>query len=406
MSTAAREAGSSGVSPDALLAAILGFGRELRAAGLAGDLPALLDFGRALAALGIEERETVRIAGEALFVRHRDEIPLYDACFARFWDRRRRTLEVTLPVADPDAPPGGEGGGVADGAEPVRGGDLAIPTDAEEGEGGAEGSLLTWSAGERLRSTAFDRMSADELRAAERAIDRMVIRLPERRIRRWRLHASGRILAPRPMMRRNLATGGDPLTWLWRRPRTEPRSLVLLCDISGSMERHARLLLRFSHALARSEVRTEAFVFGTRLTRITPALRLRDPDRAMDAVTASVDDWSGGTRIGGAFREFNQRWARRVLRTSGIVIVVSDGWDRGDPAIVGTETARLRRGCHRLVWVNPLAGSRDYRPLAAGMAAAYPHLDLFLPGHDLASLEALATLLAEGAGSRGGASLA
>jgi uncharacterized protein with von Willebrand factor type A (vWA) domain len=207
------------------------------------------------------------------------------------------------------------------------------------------------------------------------------------------------------MLRRNLATGGDPVTWLWRRRLTEPRSLVLLCDVSGSMERHARLLLRFSHALARSEIRTEAFVFGTRLTRITPQMRHRDPDEALRRVSSAVGDWSGGTRIGGAFREFNQRWARRVLRTSGIVIVVSDGWDRGDASVVGTETARLRRNCHRLIWLNPLAGSAGYRPLAAGMAAAYPHLDVFLPAHDLASLDQLARLLASDPGERTGASL-
>jgi uncharacterized protein with von Willebrand factor type A (vWA) domain len=195
------------------------------------------------------------------------------------------------------------------------------------------------------------------------------------------------------------------VTWLWRRRRTEPRSLVLLCDISGSMERHARLLLRFSHALSRALVRTEAFVFGTRLTRITPQLRRRDPDEALARVSAAVGDWSGGTRIGGSFREFNQRWARRVLPTSGVVLVVSDGWDRGDPALVGTETARLRRNCHRLIWLNPLAGATDYRPLAAGMAAAFPHLDVFLPAHDLASLEHLARVLADDVGTRTGTSL-
>jgi len=392
------------VSGGALAEAILAFGRELRAAGLSADMAAVLDFARAAAIVGMDRRADVRAAGAALFVRRREEIAPYQAAFARFWERRASWEELAPALVDPDAPPGTEGRALA--AETA-----AIPVEGEprgEGEGdagGDEATTITWSAGERLRSTTFERMSAQELREAERIIDRMIVRLPERRTRRWRLHPSGRMLAPRPMLRRNLATGGDPLTWIWRRPRTEPRSVVLLCDISGSMERHARLLLRFSHALARSEVRTEAFVFGTRLTRITQALRERDPDRALASVTAAVTDWSGGTRIGGSFREFNQRWARRVLRTSGIVIVVSDGWDRGDPAIVGVETARLRRGCRRLIWVNPLAGSRDYRPLAAGMAAAWPHLDLFLPGHDLASIERLAIALAADAGDRAGISL-
>lgn len=285
------------------------------------------------------------------------------------------------------------------------------PDEAGDGEGSEEPgdevapSVLAYSSGERIRTKAFERMTPQELREAERAIDRMLVSLPVRRTRRWQLHKGGRHVAQRQMMRRNLATGGDPLTWLWRRHRTEPRSVVLLCDISGSMERHARLLLRFGHALARSEVRTESFVFGTRLTRITAQLRHRDPDRALDRVSAAVADWSGGTRIGGSFREFNQRWARRVLRTSGIVIVISDGWDRGDPAVVGEETARLRRNCRRLIWLNPLAGSKEYRPLAAGMAAAYPHVDVFLPGHDLASLQSLAEILASDAGDRAGTSL-
>ena len=147
----------------------------------------------------------------------------------------------------------------------------------------------------------------------------------------------------------------------------------MLCDISGSMERHSRLLLRFVQALARTnEVRTESFVFGTRLTRVTRIMRDRDRDRALARVADTVTDWAGGTRIGESFRDFNHRWARRTLRTSAIVIVVSDGWDRGDPALVAAETARLRRNCHRLVWLNPLASAPGYQPLAAGMKAAYP----------------------------------
>jgi len=197
------------------------------------------------------------------------------------------------------------------------------------------------------------------------------------------------------MLRRNLSAGGDLVEWVWRRPRKRPRSVVLICDISGSMERHSRLLLRFGHAMARAGIRMEAFAFGTRLTRITPMLRRRDPDSALREVSEAVGDWSGGTRIGYAFREFNQEWARRVLRTSGIIIVVSDGWDRGDPSLVGTETERLQRNSHLLVWLNPLAGSSGYRPLAQGMAAAFPFIDRFLPCHDLQSLQHVASVLAE-----------
>jgi uncharacterized protein with von Willebrand factor type A (vWA) domain len=180
------------------------------------------------------------------------------------------------------------------------------------------------------------------------------------------------------MFRRNLATGGDLVDWVWRRRVRRPRTIVVLCDVSGSMERHARLLLRFVQALSRaSGVRTESFVFGTRLTRVTRLLRDRDRDRALARVADSVTDWAGGTRIGESFHEFNVKWARRTLRTSGVVIVVSDGWDRGDPALVAIEAARLRRNCHRLVWLNPLAGTAGYQPLAAGMRAAF-RIDDFL----------------------------
>jgi uncharacterized protein len=197
------------------------------------------------------------------------------------------------------------------------------------------------------------------------------------------------------MFRRNLGTGGQLLEWVWRRPVHEPRSLVVICDISGSMERHSRLLLRFVQALSASTaVKTEAFVFGTRLTRVTRLLHDRDRDRALARVADVVNDWAGGTRIGESFREFNQRWARRTLRTSGVVIVISDGWDRGDPALVASETARLRRNCHRLIWLNPLAGTPGYQPLAGGMRAAFPYIDDFLAAGTVANLERLGEILA------------
>jgi uncharacterized protein with von Willebrand factor type A (vWA) domain len=401
-----------GVSGPAFLSSVLGFGRELKREGLTADLAAVLDFVRALDLVDIGDREEVRAAGAALFVRRRDEIDPYESAFERFWQGRGVTpvslpqLTSDRPDIDPQAQPSRDS--QAEDAQVVATGIVRDTQSVESGEADEEESTpseTAWSAGERLRNRAFDRMTPQELREAERLIDQMVLRMPVRRTRRWELHRRGTLLAPRQMMRRNLATGGDPVTWLWRRRMTRPRSVVLLCDISGSMERHARLLLRFSHALARTEVPTEAFCFGTRLTRITPQLRYRDPDLALAHISAAVGDWSGGTRIGTAFREFNQRWARRTLRSSSIVLVVSDGWDRGDPAEVATETARLRRSCHRLIWLNPLAGAAGYRPLAAGMAAAWPHIDVFLPSHDLASLELLAHALEMDQGARVGASL-
>ncbi len=401
-----------------LLAEAVGFGRALRTAGLQVDLVAAIDFARALGLVDVGERATVKDAGAAVFVRRRDDRETYDRVFDLFW--RRRGRQLARPRIDPTAAPDadreeGEPGATdepGDGTEATmtelaRMG-IQVATDADEG-GEIEGATISpdaYSRGEVLRHRDFDRMTAAELRDAERFVDLLRPRLERRKTRRQELHPHGRRLAARAMFRRNLATG-ELTEWVWRRQVREPRQLVVLCDISGSMERHARLLLRFIQALARTnEVRTESFVFGTRLTRVTRLLKDRNRDRALERVADSVNDWAGGTRIGESFRDFNHRWARRTLRTSGVVIVVSDGWDRGDPALVAAETARLRRNCHRLVWLNPLASAPGYLPLAAGMKAAYPYIDDFLPAGTLGSLERLGEVLAgasQGTARRGSA---
>jgi hypothetical protein len=386
------------------------FARALRLAGLTTDLGAAIDFARALGLVEIGDREQVRSAGAAVFVRRRDDLEVYDAVFARFWRGRGFRLPPDPDAAAADAATADEADDGA--AEPELGDDrgddesgsegLPIgadeelgPDDAPPDDGPVVVSERAWSAAPADRHRQFDRMTAAELRDAERLIDLLLPNLERRRTRRHELHRHGRVVAPRAMFRRSLATGGDVLEWVWRRPVRRPRALVVICDISGSMERHARVLLRFSQALASSAVRTEAFVFGTRLTRVTRLLRDRDRDRALDRVADTVTDWSGGTRIGESFREFNQQWARRVLRSSAVVVVVSDGWDRGDPALVARETARLQRSCHRLIWLNPLASSPGYQPLAGGMSAAMPFIDDFVPAGTLASLERLGVLLSD-----------
>ena len=378
-----------------LLNEAVGFGRALRAAGLSVDLGAAIDYARSLTLVEIADREQVRAAGEAVFVRRRDDRLVYNAVFDRWWRQRRRRhagefQPPALPTEQGDDVEGESDEGLALPGEERRPGQtdesgIPIPSLTEEApddEAPIEGVVISpdaYSQGEVLRHRDFDRMTPSELREAERLIDLLEPRLERRRTRRYELHSHGRRLAPRAMFRRNLGTGGQLLEWVWRRPVHEPRSLVVICDISGSMERHSRLLLRFVQALSASTaVKTEAFVFGTRLTRVTRLLHDRDRDRALARVADVVNDWAGGTRIGESFREFNQRWARRTLRTSGVVIVISDGWDRGDPALVATETARLRRNCHRLIWLNPLAGTPGYQPLAGGMRAAFPYIDDFL----------------------------
>ncbi|MES2211390.1 MAG: VWA domain-containing protein [Chloroflexota bacterium] len=394
-----------------LLARAVGFGRALRAAGLAVDLSSEIDFARALGVVDIGDREVVRAAGAAVFTRRRDDRPVYDRVFERYW--RRRSLQPNLEAPGneqrPEAVPSDEGT-AQEGAMP---GDersdlpddrqgIPIPTEGDADQDEAAPDVVTispdaYSRSETMRHRDFDRMTAQELRDAERLVDLLEPKLELRRTRRYELHRHGRRLAPRAMFRQNLGNGGEILSWVWRRKVQRPRPLVVLCDISGSMERHSRLLLRFIQALsASSAVKTESFVFGTRLTRVTRLLRDRNRDRALANVADTVTDWAGGTRIGESFRDFNHRWARRTLRSSGVVIVVSDGWDRGDPRLVEIETARLRRNCHRLVWLNPLAGTPGYQPLAAGMRAAYPYIDDFLAAGTVASLERLGEILAGG----------
>ncbi len=400
------------VDGERLLDGVVSFARALRAAGLTVDTNATIDFSRALTLVRIEDRDEVREAGASVFVRRREDRATYEAVFARFW--RPGSRSVGGPTAAPatliddrdpvEAPPAERAPGEAAVSEGGSTGPAGERRE-QEGPGPDEFEVLVvspqaWSHDRLDRHRQFDRMTGAELREAERFVDLLSPRLELRRTRRRELHPRGRVLAPRPMFRRNLKTGGDPVEWVWQRTVRRPRTLVVLCDISGSMERHSRLLLRFAQALAASAVRTEAFVFGTRLTRVTRLLDDRDRDRALARVAEATTDWSGGTRIGDCLREFNRRWARRVLRSSAVVVVISDGWDRGDPAVVGLEMARLRRSCHRLIWLNPLASAPGYQPLAGGMAAALPSVDEFVAAGTLASLEHLAALLSGHHGRR------
>jgi uncharacterized protein with von Willebrand factor type A (vWA) domain len=252
----------------------------------------------------------------------------------------------------------------------------------------------TFSKQEVLRRKDFAELTAEELDAIKRMMAELVWQLGERRVRRQR-PGNGQQPDLRRTLRRNLRYGGEILEWARRKPKVRPRPLVIIADISGSMERYTRLLLHFIYSLAEGlDQQVEAFVFSTRLTRITRPLRGRDVDRALQDVSHLVADWSGGTRIGEAIKTFNYDWARRVLGRGAVVLLISDGWDRGDIDLLGKEMARLQRSCHRLIWLNPLLGSPSYEPLTRGMQAALPYIDDFLPVHNLTSLEDLAEHLA------------
>jgi uncharacterized protein with von Willebrand factor type A (vWA) domain len=266
----------------------------------------------------------------------------------------------------------------------------------EVAEAGAEGEERAsgWSYEEILRRKDFAELSDEELVKLRRLIADLAAARPRRRSRRLRRHPRGATLDLRRMVRASLATGGDPVDRVFRSRLETHRKLVVLCDVSGSMEPYSRAILLFVHGLLESGRGVEAFAFGTRLTRLTEELAGPDPERALEEASRQVVDWSGGTRIGASLKAFNDLWGRRALSRGAVVVVVSDGWEREDTATVAHEMARLARCAYAVVWVNPLKGHPDYEPLAGGMRAALPFVDRFLPGHNLASLEDLAGVLA------------
>jgi uncharacterized protein with von Willebrand factor type A (vWA) domain len=379
----------AGESPPggSLLPNLVLFGRLLRRAGLDVHTGRLMDAVRALAYVDLGRRRDVYQALAALLVHRHEDLATFERAFDAFW-RERGThwgrsdlralgeersgikLQFTMPGFDEEG---------VDGAA-ARGRDepLAVPRP-------------TWSAREALRQKNFASYTDEEIADATGAMAALRWDPGERRTRRWR-RGAGSSLDVRAALRRAGRTG-DLIVLPHRERRRRPRPLVIIADVSGSMERYTRLLLRFVHALARRREGVEAFLFATRITRITRDLRRDRADEAVAAVAGHVQDWAGGTRIGHALREVNRHWARRVLGRGPVVLVISDGWDRGDPALLSAEIARLQRSCHRLIWLNPLLGSADYEPLTRGMRAARPFVDDFLPAHNLASVERLAAYL-------------
>lgn len=250
-----------------------------------------------------------------------------------------------------------------------------------------------YSAIEVLRRKDFESFSWDEVQEAKKLMAEMRWHLGMRETRRKAPARRGSSPDMRRIVRRNLKYGAELLELTWRKTRQKPRPLVIICDISGSMSLYSRLLLHFVHTISNGLLNVEAFVFGTRLTRITRQLKRRDVDDAVRDVSKSVQDWSGGTRIGDALHSFNQHWARRVLGRGAVVLIISDGWDRGDSGTLAVEMDRLQHSSHRLIWLNPLLGSPEYRPLTIGMKTALPYIDNFLPAHNLNSLIHLGNVL-------------
>ena len=360
---------------------LVGFGRALRAEGLTIATGQLSTYCEAVASLDPSDPDDLYWAGRSCLVARREDVPTYDRVFAR-WFRSGRSpsalkvsgslnrAAVTLPIESGEAP--------------------RLPSDGRQSQ--PRGSLASRS--EVLRRKRFADCTPDELAALHSLMAQVRLLTPARRSRRTAPARRGRATDLRRSIRRSLRTDGELLRLVRRERQRRHRRLVLLLDVSGSMADYSRALLQFAHSATRAgRVPTEVFCFGTRLTRVTHELRRHRVDQALAKAAEAVVDWEGGTRIGESLATFLRVWGRRGAARGAIVVICSDGLDRGDPALLASEMAKLHRLTHRVVWVNPLKGDPRYQPLARGMSAALPFVDEFLAGHDLNSLEGLAALL-------------
>jgi uncharacterized protein with von Willebrand factor type A (vWA) domain len=375
-------------APD-LVPRLAAFGRLLHDVGLEVGPGRLQRAADALTCIHLRDGAAFRDTLRACLVSRRDTLPIFEAAFDLFWIPANQDLTAgsvpgktrPLPMSPERAKAWMELLGLNKPNTPRQ---REQETRPETSSG--------YSENEVLRRKDFDELSWEESEQVARMLRQAPWRVAERRTRRLR-PAKGGAVDLRRTVRRSITSGGEMVSLLHRRPRQRRRPIVLLCDVSGSMERYTRLLLIFAHAIARRED-VETFVFSTRLSRITRLLRYRDIDRALEHVSRQVHDFSGGTRIGHALAEFNRRWARRVLGHGSVVVVISDGWDRGDPEELAIELEHLRRLAYRLIWLNPLLGSEGYEPVTRGMAAALPHCDDFLAAHNVDALDQLGRLLA------------
>lgn len=356
------------------------FARVLRGSGVDVPVGRAVTYAQALALTGVDRSSAVYWAGRTTLLGRPEDIPAYDRAFDAFWRRRFDiTIERSAPV------------------------ELTIVLDTEEETAEGEDEplepegptlVVRWSRQEVLRGKDFAAYTHAEFEEARRLMNDLRLHGAMRRSRRRRpsRKAEGRPDLRRTV-RRSLRSGGEPIRRAFSEAGERPRRIVLICDVSGSMEPYSRALVRFLHAAVVGRGRIEAFALGTRLTRITRELSSRDPDAALARAARSVSDWSGGTRLGEGLRAFNDQWGVRGMARGSVVVILSDGWDRGDPALLAEQMQRLQRVAYRTVWVNPLKASPGYAPLAAGMAAALPYVDEFVEGHSLDSLQKLAEVI-------------
>ena len=374
------------------------FGRALRSAGLPVGTGRILNAVRAVETAGLTRRDDFYWALHAHFVSRHGHHELFDQAFHAFWrdpDLLKRMMGLVLPLARSNTATEQEtlSRRVADAlgkSEDESATDLAEDIDAD--------MTMTFSERDALRDKDFESMSADEIARAKKAVAQMTLRMRPLTSRRMRTHPSGDRVDMRATMRAALRGAGGIIPLERRRRRTRPPALVLLCDISGSMSGYSQMLVHFAHALTNDHDRVHTFLFGTRLTNITRQLRHKDVDVAMGDVAETVDDWSGGTRIGACLHAFNREWSRRLMAQGAVVVLMTDGLDRDAGDNLASEMERLHLSSRRLIWLNPLLRYDGFEPKSWGIRTMLPHVDVFRSAHSLASLEALAALLGDAMG--------
>ena len=380
-----------GLEGSRLAANVMHFGRILRAAGLPVGTGKVLDAVGAVREVGVTNRSDFYWALHAVFVNRRDQHDLFDQAFHIFWRDPKileRMMGIVMPEAEVAAPP----------AEPPsrrllealnRNDDSGADEEKERDREIELDAAMTASANELLQEMDFEDMSADEIARAKAAIARMSLPIAEIPTRRFRPDRRRIRVDMRATLRAALRSGGATIPLKWRRRATRLPPLVIVCDISGSMSRYTRMFLHFMHTLTNDRDRVHTFLFGTRLTNVTRHLRQRDIDIALTRVADSVEDWSGGTRIGESLKEFNRFWSRRVLGQGAVVLLISDGLDRDAGRGLHREIERLHKSCRRLIWLNPLLRFEGFEPRSQGIRSLLPFVDEFRPVHNLQSLEEL-----------------
>jgi uncharacterized protein len=375
---------------------IMHFARVLRRAGLPVGPGQVLDALRAVMAVGLSNRNDFYWTLHAVFVSHRTQREVFDQAFHIFWKNPEileRMMQLILPdISDPNAAPAETEEISRRVAEALSAGQNDQPERQEDEEIEFDASL-TWSANESLGEKDFEKMSAEEIRLAVSAVHRMKLPLNEVPTRRFKASNAGTRVDMRRTMRAALRSGTDFIPLMKRKRRMRRPPLVVLCDISGSMERYSRMLLHFMHTVTNDRDRVHTFLFGTRLTNVTRYLRYKDVDEALEKVGEAATDWSGGTRIGHTLEDFNKFWSRRVLTQGAVVVLISDGLDRDEGDGLTLEMQRLHMSCRRLIWLNPLLRFDGFEPKSIGIKAMLPHVDEFRTVHNLNSLNDLVKVL-------------